>query len=239
MLNTRAGLILITLSTLLMFAIPNLAYAQAKHSKAFDAPLFEQAIDYNAIDLIEGCTPRNPKRTTYHKCRDSRSIYEAAKKSALKKEQPLMVIFGFDTCPSCRQLESVLFSPKKAIMNKDFAHFISDKAAQNIQTQNKPLKISTVKIHIRNTHGAKLAEELGVTQLAKDRGWHRVWSPFIVLLDPKTGRIHSEEQWDAKDPYCYGYFSEIAVSLEELSYLKKGKVLKYRDKCTQDTALLK
>ena len=194
------------------------------------ATLFEDAMDYQSVPLIDNCKPRNAARTIYHECRDSRAVYEKAKAAALSKKQPLMIVFGFDECPSCRHVEKQLFSKKRPVMTDDFRVLMSEQA--RAKAQDKSLKISTVKIHIRNKHGEKLANDLGLVKIANDRGWHRLWSPFIVLVDPETETLHTEEQWEAKEFYCYGTLPEIAVSLEELGYLENGKLTKYRDRCT-------
>ena len=235
-LKTLIGIALIPLSLLAMLFIFNNAFAAPEktnpvkpHSQS--RALFEPAMDYESVPLIKNCKPRNGARTVYHECRNSRAVYEKAKAAALSKKQPLMLVFGFDECPSCRHLETQIFSKKSPVLTDDFSVLLSDQAIA--KAQEKSLKISTVNIHIRNKHGEKLAEELGLVKIANDRGWHRLWSPFIVLLDPETEKLHTEEQWESEEFYCYGALPEIAVSLEELGYLEKGKLTKYRDRCNK------
>ena len=54
------------------------------------------------------------------------------------------------------------------------------------------------------------------------------------MIDPQTGKSHSEESWEAVEYHCYGYFSEIATSLEELGYYPAGVRTKYRSLCKED-----
>lgn len=138
-----------------------------------------------------------------------------------------MVIFGFDECPSCQAIEQLYFGRKEPISKEMFIPFVSD-----IQAKTKDIPtISVARIHIRNENAEAMVKRLGLVDYAESKNWHRLWSPFIVLFDPKTGEWHSEETWDSEIVYCYDAIAEIAVSLEELGYMQKGKTLKYRETC--------
>lgn len=191
------------------------------------SPLFESDFDYDTVSSLQNCVQSVTPRTKYFKCRNSTELFETAKEWAKSSDQPLMVIFGFDECPSCQALEQVYFGRKEPITKEMFLPFVSD--AQR-QTTDIPT-ISVVRIHIRNENAEALVKRLGLVDYAESKNWHRLWSPFIVLFDPKTGEWHSEETWDSEIVYCYDAIAEIAVSLEELGFMEKGKTLKYRQKC--------
>lgn len=197
------------------------------HANDLKAPLFDTDFDYDAVPVLPNCNQRVTPRTKYFKCRNPSELLDAAKEWAATSDQPLMVIFGFDECPSCKALEHLYFGRKDPISKEMFLPFVSDTQAK---TKNIPT-ISVVRVHIRNANAEALADKLGLVDYAKSKNWHRLWSPFIVLFDPKTGEWHSEETWDSKIVYCYDAIAEIATSLEELEYMQKGKTLKYRDKC--------
>ena len=212
--------------------VANLAVGctEAAKNEFLKDPLFEPAVDYTTAKHLPDCTPRNGERTIYHECLDSDALYEAAIVAAKAKGQPLMVLFGFDECPSCAQLDGKLF-PKKPLAKIELTDFVSDKAYDQMIDEKSAPTISVVRIHIRNKNAEALAERLGVVKMANDRGWHRLWSPFILMVDPKTGKMHSEESWRGSDYHCYGYMSEIATNLEALKFLPEGKLPKYREMC--------
>ncbi|MCA8892982.1 MAG: hypothetical protein KDA56_14450, partial [Hyphomonas sp.] len=66
--------------------------------------LFEKAVNYIAFQPIEGCTGERAK-PTYFKCLDARELYDAAVIRAEEENRPLMIVWGFDECPSCMKLE--------------------------------------------------------------------------------------------------------------------------------------
>lgn len=206
------------------------AKAQTALDTALDTPLFEMAVDYETIPFIEGCVPNFKRRSIYHECRDSRAIYDKALGNAKAKNQALMVIFGFNTCPACRAYESVMFSPKRPLINQDLMIYASEEDVTAFENAAKPMKISLVRIHSRSPHGLKLADELGVTQMAIDRGWHRVWSPFILFVNPATGQMNSESYWEADDRYC-DMRTDLAVNMEGIGMATKGTPLYPRERC--------
>ena len=193
-------------------------------------PIFEPALDYTKIPLMNDCKEERPGRTEYHRCRNSQKIYDAAKKNAQAKNQPLMVLFGFDTCPSCAVLHRQIFDPKRPMETRDIIQFFSVAEINERFATNKPLKISVVRIHARSKHGLKLADDLGVTKMANDRGWYRVWSPFLLLVNPHTGKMHSESYWESKEGYC-NYPTILAVSIEGVGMTKPGKPYQERKRC--------
>ncbi len=197
------------------------------HAQSLKAPLFDTSFDYEAVPTLPNCNQTITPRTKYFKCRNSAELFETAKDWAKASDQPLMVIFGFDECPSCQAIEQLYFGRKDPITKEMFLPFVSDIQAN---TQDIPT-ISVVRIHIRNANAESLVKRLGLVDYAESKNWHRLWSPFIVLFDPKTGKWHSEETWDSEIVYCYDAIAEIAVSLEALGYMEKGKTLKYREKC--------
>ena len=199
----------------------------SSHAQDLKAPLFDTNFDYDAVSTLPNCNQRVTPRTKYFKCKNSAELFVAAKDWAKTSDQPLMVIFGFDECPSCQAIEQLYFGRKEPISKEMFIPFVSD-----IQAKTKDIPtISVARIHIRNENAEAMVKRLGLVDYAESKNWHRLWSPFIVLFDPKTGEWHSEETWDSEIVYCYDAIAEIAVSLEELGYMQKGKTLKYRETC--------
>ncbi len=198
-----------------------------------NAPLFEDAVSYTAAVKLPNCEPRNGPDTVYHECLDSRALYDSALKAAADKSQPLMVIFGFDECPACQEMDTRLFS-KSPQTKKDLTDFVSDTANTQIRANKSAPTISVLRVHIRNENGIALAKDIGALKIAKDRGAERLWSPFIIMVDPKTDTLHSEESWVGRDYHCYGYMSEIAASLEALNVLPTGQLPYTREMCQDD-----
>lgn len=216
-----------------IMALSSVSHAQSALDKALDTPLFEMAIDYETVPVIKGCEPAFKRVPLYHECRDSRAIYDKAIGNAKAKNQALMVIFGFNTCPACRAYEAMMFDPKRPLTNEDLMVYASEKDVSAFETAAKPMKISLVRIHARSPHGLKLADELGVTKMAKDRGWHRVWSPFILFVNSKSGAMHSESYWEAKDAFCDAR-TDLAVNMEGIGMANKGKPLYPRKRCAYE-----
>ena len=94
----------------------------------------------------------------------------------------------------------------------------------------KSFKQPYVRLHARAEHGLALADELGITQMAQTAGWHRVWSPFVVFINPKTGAMTSESEWEAKEIYC-DWAAGIATSLEKIDMVEAGEPVMARKRC--------
>lgn len=156
--------------------------------------VFEKVVDPSAFQPIEGCTGERAK-PTYFKCLDARQLYEAAYSRAQQEDRPLMIVWGFDECPSCKKLEKTELSGRKAWT---VDHFLKDaltpaqrKAALASQ---EDYRILTLKIDIRRPSGEALAEEIGVTRIARERGYDRVRTPFITLTNTNTGVLVSQAE---------------------------------------------
>jgi len=193
-------------------------------------PLFEPALDYSKIEKIDGCEDRTLRPPKYHRCRDSAEIYKMAVANAKAKKQPLMIIFGFDTCPSCVAMQRVVFNTKRPMTNNHLVRYFSRAALNTYVLAGNPLRISVVRIHSRSDHGLKLADDIGATKMAKERGWHRVWSPFILFMNPETGKYHSESFWEAESVFC-DWGAEFATGVEALGYAEAGKPYVDRERC--------
>ena len=81
----------------------------ASHAQDLKAPLFDTNFDYDAVSTLANCNQRVTPRTKYFKCKNSAELFVAAKDWAKASNQPLMVIFGFDECPSCQAIEQLYF----------------------------------------------------------------------------------------------------------------------------------
>ena len=194
------------------------------------APVFKAALDYNAIPRIEGCTDEVPRNVKYHNCRDSKDIYSRALATAKAMDKPLMVIWGFNKCPYCIKLESEIMDPRNPLRSADVAQYFSAAEQAKYKAAGKPLKLPFVRLHARSDHGLALADELGVTEMAKAAGWHRVWSPFVVFVNPQTGAMTSESEWEAKKIYC-DWAAGVATSLEKIDMVEAGEPVKPRKRC--------
>ena len=79
-------------------------------------------------------------------------------------------------------------------------------------------QISVLHLHVRAPAGAALAEMLGVTDIARDRGWHRVWSPFVTFTRPGSHTFVAQTQFQQGEKPCQ-YVDDFAISLEQLDYV--------------------
>lgn len=194
------------------------------------SPLFEPAVEYTEIPKLADCKERTLRVPKYHKCRNSSKIYAQALANAKAKNQPLMVIFGFDSCPGCRRIHKQVFHPKHPMRNADIIKFLSKPAINSYVLQNTPMKISVVRIHTRSKHGLKLADDLGVTKMAIARGSRRVWSPFIVFINPHSGHMASESYLRPKERYC-DWGADFAASVESIGMVQVGTAYAERKRC--------
>lgn len=194
------------------------------------APLFESALIYTNIPKLADCTERTLRAPKYHACRDSSEIYAKALANAKAKNQPLMILFGFDSCPNCRRLHKQIFHPKRPMRNADVIKYFSKPAISSYVLQNVPFKISTVHINTHSKHGQKLADDLGVTKMAQARGGNRVWSPFIVFVNPHSGHMSSQNYWNPKDTYC-DWGTDFATSIESIGMVQVGTPYAERKRC--------
>ncbi|MEZ6002507.1 thioredoxin family protein [Hyphomonas sp.] len=179
----------IALSAALAFA------ACGQESVALQGPLvFEKSVDYTAFQPIEGCKGERAK-PVYFKCLDARELYDAAVSRAAEEGRPLMIVWGFDECPSCMKLEKTELSGRNAWtvdrFLKEALTPIQRKAALASQDE---YRILTLKIDVRRPSGAALAEEIGVTGMAQERGRDRVRTPFITLTNAETGVLVSQAE---------------------------------------------
>lgn len=203
---------------------------QKQMAHLLETPLFEPALDYSEIQMIEGCEERGFRPQKYQMCRSSTAIYEKAYENAKAANQPLMVVFGFDSCPPCVALQKTVFSSKSPVLNNHIVRYLSRDAINTYVAEARPLKISVVYIHNRVDHGFELADQIGATQMAKDQGWFRVWAPFILFVNPQTGKKHSESKWHATEVYC-DWGAEFAAALEGIEIVPPGETFTERKLC--------
>lgn len=203
---------------------------QANFNKQLRTPLFSPAIDYNIIERIRGCRDEVSRGLNYHNCRDSREIYTAGLKAAKAQGKPLIVFFGFNKCPYCAVLHRQIFDAKRPMLDGNMVRYFSRAAIEDYGRKGEPLELPFIYIHARSSHGLKLADEIGVTAMAKTRGWHRVWSPFIVFVDPETEKLASQNYWEAPETHC-DPMADFVVNLEELEVIKKGLPQTVRKRC--------
>ena len=203
--------------------------SQAPDSLSAAKSVFVPAVSYTDFALIPNCREETVRELRYHACRDSRKLYEAALGKAKAQGKPLMVTFGFNKCPYCKVLEAEIHNPNNPLTSDRVTQYFSNQA-QSDKGADKPFELLTLRLHARSQHGLRLADELGVTQMAQARGWHRVWSPFVVFVNPQTGAMASESLWEAKEIYC-DWAVNIAVSLENIDMLPRGDGGAARKRC--------
>lgn len=216
-----------------MIAAPNALAQSSRDERAFlQQPVFVPAVDYEVFAKLDNCAEEPGREVKYYACRDSKILYDAALKKAKADGQPLMVIFGFNRCPYCAVLERAIFDPQKPMRGGHIARYFSRPALQKFMAEKKPLKVFVLRLHARSEHGLKLAGDLAITEMAKERGWHRVWSPFVVLVNPETGKMASHSKWEAKDVYC-DWPVNIVTSLETIDMVKTGDLFTERKRCAK------
>jgi len=197
-----------------------------------DRLLFVDAVDYEALNPQAGCLS-DPADPIYWSCIDTETLYTAALESAKVAGNPLMVIWGFNECPYCKVFDGENFNPERPWKTADFIKKLTpDQRAAMSKEAQESFQISVVRLYSRSDNGLAFADKLGVTAMARERGWHRVWSPFVVFVNPQTGDMTSESEWDAKDIYC-DWPANIAVSLEKLGMVKDGPPLHVRKRCSK------
>jgi hypothetical protein len=147
-------------------------------------------------------------------------------------DAPLMVIFGFNKCPYCIKLESEIMDPNNPLRSYDVAKYLSKAGYDSYKASGKPLKVPVIRLHARADHGLALADELGITEMAMKAGWHRVWSPFVVFVNPRTGQMTTESEWEATEIFC-DWAAGVAVSLEKIDMAEAGIPVTARKRCAK------
>ena len=204
---------LVTLTAALALA------ACGKETSAPQGPLlFEKAVDYAGFQPIEGCTGERA-RPTYFKCLDARQLYDAAISRAKEEGRPLMIVWGFDECPSCMALEKTELSGRNAWTEERFlAEALTPAQRAAALESQEDYRILTLKIDVRRPSGEALAEELGVTDIARERGWPSVWTPFITLTNAETGTLVSQAAFQQGARPCERS-DEFVINLVEAGFL--------------------
>ncbi|MEL6824917.1 MAG: hypothetical protein AAFN91_01615 [Pseudomonadota bacterium] len=202
----------------LMLAASLMVSACSGATNSSDKPLFVSAIDYDDFTPAAGCT-LDVADATYRACLDPRALYAAAVESAEAADNPLMVVWGFEECPYCMKFKAEEMNPESPRTIADFVtNTLSESQRASLPNSGKDFQISYVHIHVRAEDGASLAEALGVTDIARDRGWHRVWSPFVSFTRPGSNTFVAQTQFEQGEKPC-NYVDDFAISLEQLGYI--------------------
>lgn len=181
-------------------------------------PLFVPAIDYANFEPDPDCTDDAPD-AVYRACLDQDALYAAAVESASEAGNPLMVVWGFESCPYCQAFQKEELNADSPRTIKDFVtNTLSESQRANLANNGKDFQISYVHIQVRTEGGAALAERLGVTDIARDRGWHRVWSPFVSFTRPGSDSFVAQTQFEQGEKPCE-YVDDFAISLQQLEYI--------------------
>jgi len=181
-------------------------------------PLFVPAIDYADFEPAPGCTDDEPD-ATYRACLDQDALYGAAVDSATDAGNPLMVVWGFESCPYCQAFQKEELNAESPRTITDFVtNSLSEKQRTSLANDGQDFQISYVHTQVRTEGGAALAERLGVTDIARDRGWHRVWSPFVSFTRPGSDSFVAQTQFEQGEKPCE-YVDDFAISLQQLDYI--------------------
>ncbi|MEM1389985.1 MAG: hypothetical protein AAGG45_02810 [Pseudomonadota bacterium] len=203
--------------TFFMIAILSVL-AQAKADAPNERPLFELAVDYSTLERNPVCR-RDAEGALYKRCYNARSVYQAASQRAEAENKPLMTIWGFDECSACQFLETREFNPDDPWKTDRFAQWaLSPKQKAGLSNQGRDLKILLVRINSQSPSGQRLAEDLGILDLARERGGRRVWSPFITMTDTASGKIVSQASMRGGEQPC-NRWDEFALNLEALGFI--------------------
>jgi len=193
--------------------------ACSEETAAPQGPLvFEKAIDYAAFQPIEGCTGERAK-PIYFKCLDAQQLYDAAFSQAKEDGRPLMVVWGFDECPSCMKLEKTELSGRKAwTVDRFLTDALTPAQRDAALASQDDYRILTLKIDVRHPSGAALAEEIRVTDIANARGYDRIRTPFITLTNAETGVLVSQAELGEGSRPCTRS-DEFVLNLVEAGFL--------------------
>ena len=156
---------------------------------------------------------------TYRACLDPDELYAAAVQSAQDADNPLMVVWGFEECSYCMKFKAEEMNPESPRSIQDFVtNTLSDTQRASLPNDGSDFQISVLHVHVRAPAGAALAERLGVTDIARERGWHRVWSPFVSFTRPGTDAFVAQTQFEQGEKPCH-YVDDFAISLQQLDYI--------------------
>ena len=219
------------LYTSLLFAALFVVTACSQSTPTADAtkPLFVEAVDYADFTPIAGCTADVPN-AKYRACMDPDEIYAAAVQSAQRADNPLMVIWGFEECPFCKKFAAEEMNPQNPRTIEDFvSNTLSKTQRESLPNNGADFQISVVRIHVRAQAGAAMAERFGVTDIARERGWHRVWSPFVSFTRPGSDTFVAQTQFEQGEKPCH-YVDDFAISLQQLGYIPEDPT-KVRPMC--------
>lgn len=195
-----------------------IALIVAACSDVSDKPLFVPAVDYADFTPAIGCSADVPD-ATYRACMDPNALYAAAIDAANEAGNPLMVIWGFEECPYCKKFAAEEMNPESPRLISDFVGNTLTKAQRDsLPNGGKDFQISVLHLHVRAPAGAALAETLGVTDIARERGWHRVWSPFVTFTRPGSHEFVAQTQFQQGEKPCH-YVDDFAISLQQLGYI--------------------
>jgi len=187
-------------------------------SDASNKPLFIPAVDYADFTPAIGCSADVPD-ATYRACMDPNALYAAAIESATEAGNPLMVIWGFEECPYCKKFAAEEMDPENPRLISDFVgNTLTETQRASLPNNGRDFQISVLHLHVRAPAGEALAETLGVTDIARDRGWHRVWSPFVTFTRPGSHSFVAQTQFQQGEKPCH-YVDDFAISLEQLGYV--------------------
>ena len=213
----------------LVAAITVIVAACSGSSVGTDSPLFVPAVDYADFTPDAGCTA-DVSDATYRACIDPGALYTAAVRSASDAGNPLMVIWGFQECPYCKKFAQDEMDPDNPRMVSDFvSNTLSKKQKNSLPNKGSDFQISVLHLHVRAPAGAALAERLGITDIARERGWHRVWSPFVSFTRPGSDIFVAQTQFEQGEKPC-AYVDDFAISLEQLGYVPEDST-KSRPMC--------
>ncbi len=186
-------------------------------------PLFVEAVDYKTIETVPDCEETlyrgNPR--LYSRCANPYKLFGKAKTFALENKMPLVILWGFDSCPACEDLENRYFDPGFLPTN----NAISASLTLNQKTQfsnytngNNQLALIRMNSGTSVDHNQIFAQKIGANKLAASLGWRKVWSPMFMVVNPETDALGSIRHFSGYELCTLG--EELALGLEQVGIIK-------------------
>lgn len=194
-----------------------------EHSYAKSKPLFLEAVDYTTIETVGDCkeTLHHGKKRKYSRCANPDKLFEAAKTFALEKKIPLVILWGFDACPACENLERVFFDPEMLPTNKAVSELLTPQQKEQFSNYtNGSNQLALVRMNSGTSiqHNQDFANEIGANKLASTLGSDKVWSPMFMVYNPETSTLAANQHFYGQS-YC-NFSEEIAQGLEQVGIIK-------------------
>lgn len=199
------------------------------HTQAKDLPLLLNAVDYSKIESVADCeeTLYRGKPRLYSRCLDPDRLFDAAKSFAVENNLPLLIMWGFDSCPACEDQKVRLFDPTWSPTHKTVTSALSEaQKAEFSKYTNGKNQLAVVRMNSGTSlkHNQAFAEKIGANKLASTLGWKKVWSPMFMIVNPETSALASNSYFSSYSFCTMG--EEFALGLEHVGIIKADPRMK-------------